>query len=164
LTKKPPFIKPLFIGARAFIRAAKTCTPFAIYATPVSRKTTTSTNIPIQCKEFQDVFEKKNADILPEHRPYNCAIDLQKELNHHLVEGCHASRRPRPRPLDVRTRPTIPRTSAKQTARPSAVRQPLRTADGGADDCANELQDRAQLPFGPIYNLSQMELIALREH
>jgi hypothetical protein len=37
LTKKPPLIKPLFIGARTFIRAAKTSTPFAIYATPASR-------------------------------------------------------------------------------------------------------------------------------
>jgi hypothetical protein len=27
-------------------------------------------------------------------------------------QGCHASGRPRPRPADVRTRPTIPRTSA----------------------------------------------------
>jgi len=27
-------------------------------------------------KTFQNVFEKKNADILLEHYPYNCAIDL----------------------------------------------------------------------------------------
>jgi hypothetical protein len=47
LTKKPPFIKPLFIGARAFIRAAETGTPFAIYATPASGETTTSINNPI---------------------------------------------------------------------------------------------------------------------
>jgi hypothetical protein len=99
LTKKPPFIKPLFIGARAFIRAAKTSTMFAIYATPASGETTTSTNILAQCKEFQDVFEKKNTDILPEHRLYDCAIDLQ---------------------------------------------------------------NGAQPPFGPIYNLSQNELLALR--
>jgi hypothetical protein len=35
-TKKPSFIKPLFIGARAFMRVAKTGTLFAIYATPTS--------------------------------------------------------------------------------------------------------------------------------
>jgi hypothetical protein len=35
------------------------------------------------------------------------------------VQGCHASGRPRARPADVRTRPTIPRTSAL-----AAVRQP----------------------------------------
>jgi hypothetical protein len=77
LTKKPPFIKPLFIGARAFIRAAKTGTSFAIYATPTFGETATSTNVPTQYKEFQDIFEKKNVDILPKHRPYDCAIDLQ---------------------------------------------------------------------------------------
>jgi hypothetical protein len=57
--------------------------------------------IPIQYHDFKDVFEKKNADILQEHRPYDCAI---------------------------------------------------------------ELQDGAQPPFGPIYNLSQTELVALREY
>jgi hypothetical protein len=50
-----------------------------------------------------------------------------------LHQGCHASGRPRPRPADVRTRPTIPRTSAlaavrRQTARLSADR----LADGEA--------------------------------
>jgi hypothetical protein len=55
LIKKPPFIKPLFIGARVFIRAAKTGTPFAIYATPAFGETTTSINIPTQYKEFQDI-------------------------------------------------------------------------------------------------------------
>ncbi len=93
--------KPLVIGARAFMRAAKKGTPFVIYATPTSEAATTSTTIPEEYKDFQDVFEKKNADILPEHRPYDCAIDLQ---------------------------------------------------------------DGAQPPFGPIYNLSQNELSALREY
>jgi hypothetical protein len=101
LTKKPLFIKPFFTGARAFIRAAKISTPFAIYVVPASGETTTSTNIPTQYKEFQDVFEKKNADILLEHRPYDCAIDLQ---------------------------------------------------------------NGAQPPFGPIYNLSQNELSALKDY
>jgi hypothetical protein len=55
----------------------------------------------MQYLDFKDVFEKKNADILPEHRPYDCVI---------------------------------------------------------------ELQDGAQPPFGPIYNLSQTELAALREY
>jgi hypothetical protein len=27
--------------------------------------------------DFKDVFEKKNADILPKHSPYDCAIELQ---------------------------------------------------------------------------------------
>jgi hypothetical protein len=58
------------------MRAAKHSNPFAIYATPARDEATIVTNIPDQYKEFQNVFEKKNADILPEHRPYNCAIDL----------------------------------------------------------------------------------------
>jgi hypothetical protein len=91
----------LSIGAKAFIRATKTDNPFAIYATLTSGETITSTNILTQYKEFQDVFEKKNADILPEHRSYDCTIDLQ---------------------------------------------------------------DRAQPPFGPIYNLSQNELLALKDY
>mgnify|MGYP000524124654 CR=1 FL=1 len=28
--------------------------------------------------EFGDVFEKNNVDRLPEHRPYDCPIDLQE--------------------------------------------------------------------------------------
>jgi hypothetical protein len=67
----------LFIRARAFTRVAKTNTMFIIYAILTSRETTISTNIPAQYKEFQDVFEKKNVDILPKHRPYDCTIDLQ---------------------------------------------------------------------------------------
>ena len=91
----------MFVEAKAFIRAAKNSVPFAIYATPASNEATIASTIPDQYKEFQDVFEKKNADILPEHRPYDCAIDLQES---------------------------------------------------------------AQPPFGPIYNLSQNELVALKEY
>ena len=90
----------VLIGARAFMKIAKNNTPFIIYATP-TREEITSTTIPKQYKVFQDVFEKKNADILLQHRPYDCAIDLQ--------EG-------------------------------------------------------AQPPFCPIYNLSQNELMTLKEY
>ena len=93
--------KSLFVGARTFMRAAKTGSMFVVYANPLSESTRTTTVIPEQYREFQDVFEKKNADILPEHRPYDCSIDLQ---------------------------------------------------------------DGAQPSFGPIYNLSQNELSALREY
>ena len=57
--------------------------------------------LPKQYKFYQDVFEKKNADILPQHRPYDYAIDIE---------------------------------------------------------------DGAQVPFGPIYNLSQDELATLKEY
>ena len=38
-----------------------------------------SSNIKLQhkYKEFADVFDKVEVDILPEHRPYECPIDLQ---------------------------------------------------------------------------------------
>ena len=55
--------------------------------------------LPEQYKSYQDVFEKKNVDILPQHRPYDCAIDIE---------------------------------------------------------------DGAQVPFGSIYNLSQDELATLK--
>ena len=50
---------------------------------------------------YQDVFEKNNADIFPQHWMYDCAIDIE---------------------------------------------------------------DGAQVPFGPIYNLSQDELTTLKEY
>jgi hypothetical protein len=34
--------------------------------------------IPSQYKEFEDMFEKKNVDTLPEHRPYDYTIDLKE--------------------------------------------------------------------------------------
>jgi hypothetical protein len=45
----------LFNRVRAFIRTAKTGIPFAIYATPTSGETITSTNI----RNFKTYFEKK---------------------------------------------------------------------------------------------------------
>jgi hypothetical protein len=93
--------KPLFVGARTFIKSSKEGAPFVIFAAPTSAEKSSSASIPEQYKDFEDVFQKKNADMLPEHRPYDCAIDLQ--------EG-------------------------------------------------------AQPPFGPIYNLSQTELAELRKY
>lgn len=39
--------------------------------------TTTSVSIPLEYSSYADVFEEKNADILPEHRPYDIGIDLK---------------------------------------------------------------------------------------
>ena len=69
---------PLIVGARAFMRAAKKGTTFAIYTIPTSEQIQASSQLPVQYKEYEDVFEKKNADILPQHRPYDCGIDLQE--------------------------------------------------------------------------------------
>ena len=34
--------------------------------------------LPKQYKSYQDVFEKKNVDILSQNRPYDCAIDIDE--------------------------------------------------------------------------------------
>ena len=34
--------------------------------------------LPLPHRNFSDVFEKRNADSLPENRPYDCPIDLQE--------------------------------------------------------------------------------------
>ena len=105
LRYKPPeennLKKPLFIGAKAFIRVAKGRSTFVIYATPIADETRSMSTLPEQYKSYQVVFEKKNADILPQHRLYDCAIDIE---------------------------------------------------------------DFAQVPFGPIYNMSQDELATLKEY
>jgi hypothetical protein len=72
-----------------------------LYALPASRNHPAPVSLPEKYSDFKDVFSKENADILPEHRPYDCPIDLK---------------------------------------------------------------ENAQPPFGPIYNLSQPELKALREY
>jgi len=62
---------------------------------------TTTSKFSEQYKSFEDVFEKKNVDMLLQHWPYDCAMDLEKG---------------------------------------------------------------AQSPFGLIYNLSQNELVALKQY
>jgi hypothetical protein len=44
---------------------------FATYATPTTDSVTEPEALLTRYKEYQDVFEKKNADMLPQHRPYN---------------------------------------------------------------------------------------------
>ena len=81
LRYKPPeekkLKKPLFIEARAFIRAAKEGSAFVIHATPIADETSKMSALQEQYKSYQDVFEKKNADILSQHRLYDCAIDIK---------------------------------------------------------------------------------------
>jgi hypothetical protein len=50
--------------------------------------TSIATNpLPARYHDFSDVFEKKNADRLPEHRLYNCPIDLQEAAHPPLLAG-----------------------------------------------------------------------------
>ena len=52
------------MGAGAFIQAAKSGATYTIYATSTLGQVQKSIQLPDQYKEFQDVFEKKNADTL----------------------------------------------------------------------------------------------------
>ena len=66
-TKVSKTLVPLMIGARTFMRAARKGTIFAIYAILVAELIHRINGLPMQYEEYQDVFEKKNADILWEH-------------------------------------------------------------------------------------------------
>jgi hypothetical protein len=83
------------------MRVAKKGTMFVIYATPIIESVNGFEALLNRYKKYQDVFEKKNVDMLPQHYLYDCAIDLQEDT---------------------------------------------------------------QPPFGPIYNLSQNKLAALRDY
>ena len=60
------------------MKATKNRVVFAIYATPATNPVQATFELPTQYKEYHDVFKKKNADMLPQHRPYDCSIDLQE--------------------------------------------------------------------------------------
>jgi hypothetical protein len=60
------------------MQAAKKGTMFAIYATPTKESVKGLEALLTRCKKYRDVFEKKNVDMLPQYRPYECTIDLQE--------------------------------------------------------------------------------------
>jgi hypothetical protein len=68
--------KPLFIGKKTFMKVDMKGVAFLIYVFPSPNVEPRPHEIPSQYQEFKDVFEKKNADTLPKHQPYNYAIDL----------------------------------------------------------------------------------------
>ena len=68
------------MGARAFIRAVKKRTTFIIYATSIAKLVKGPKALLTRYKEYQDVFEKKNVDLFPQHCMYGCVIDLQKSM------------------------------------------------------------------------------------
>jgi len=65
--QKSKFSKPLFMGAKAFMHVAKKGDAFLIYAFLVADVEPQQHEIPFQYKGYKDVFEKNNANILPEH-------------------------------------------------------------------------------------------------
>ncbi len=70
--------KPLFMGARAFIQTTKKGDAFFVYAILALDLRTQQHEIPIQYQDYKDIFEKKNANTLPKHWSYDCAIDLEE--------------------------------------------------------------------------------------
>ena len=68
----------LMIRAKAFVKAAKQGATYMIYANSIIESNEKFSGLPDRYKEYQDVFEKKNVDMLPQHRPYNCGIDVQE--------------------------------------------------------------------------------------
>ena len=52
---------------------------FAMIITPTSNPQEADVHFPSKYQDFSDVFDKVKAKTLPEHRPYDCPIDLQLE-------------------------------------------------------------------------------------
>jgi len=75
-------VRIFFDGAVPFYRVAKNLQVFAIHINPTNNKNPQSKPKPIKLlekyKDFVDVFEKNKADQLPEHRPYDCPINLEE--------------------------------------------------------------------------------------
>ena len=62
-----PKISILMIGARVFVKAAKQRAMYMIYANLIIESNEKSSGLSDRYKKYQDVFEKKNADILLQH-------------------------------------------------------------------------------------------------
>ena len=74
ITKPPPPQVRIFpLQAPAFLQEAQGEQIFAIYTTPVTSKDDSpQTTLPQKYADFQDVFNTKHADTLPEHHSYDC--------------------------------------------------------------------------------------------
>jgi hypothetical protein len=66
----------LFVGTKAFMKAPSRENAFWIYVSPSLTIKPCPHEICSQYQEFKYVFEKKNVNTLPKHRPYNCTINL----------------------------------------------------------------------------------------
>lgn len=63
------------------VRWSQACVSKCI-SRPIRVCAVSSTNLPPQYADFTNVFCKNKADVLPPHRPYDCAIDLYWELGY----------------------------------------------------------------------------------
>jgi hypothetical protein len=66
------------VGAKTFIQAANKGDAFFVYAITVPDLGMEQHEIPIQYQDYKSIFEKKNANALPEHRPYDYVIHLEE--------------------------------------------------------------------------------------
>jgi hypothetical protein len=76
-----PTIRICFLGAKPFLQAAEGQQVYSIITTPVSDSKSLGTILPAKYSTFQDVFDKAQGTSWPEHRPYNCTIDLLPGTN-----------------------------------------------------------------------------------
>ncbi len=66
-SRRPKCPKPLFVGAKHFMKATKKGDAFLIYNFPSPDVEPHPHEIPSKYQEFKDVFEKQYADTLPKH-------------------------------------------------------------------------------------------------
>ena len=52
---------------------------FAVVITSFSNQQDSNVHLPSKHQEFSDMFDKVKAKTLPNHRPYDCPIDLQSK-------------------------------------------------------------------------------------
>jgi hypothetical protein len=80
--QKTNLVRIFVDGTIPFYRVAKNLQVFAIHVNPTNNQHPQSepkpVKLPEKYKDFVNVFEKNKADQLPEHRPYDCLIDLEE--------------------------------------------------------------------------------------
>jgi hypothetical protein len=81
-TQKTNLVRIFFDRAVPFYRLAKNFQVFTIHVNPANNKNPQSEPKPVKFpekyKDFIDVFEKNKVYQFPEHRPYDCPIDLEE--------------------------------------------------------------------------------------
>lgn len=72
-----PIAKISFISAKPFLDEAKENQAYIAFASPGQKDETIPSKLPEKYADYADVFDERNASLLPEHRPYDCAIELE---------------------------------------------------------------------------------------
>lgn len=66
-----------FLSAEPFLKEARQNQAYMAFAVPKQENNPAQVSLPKKYVEFADVFDERNANLLPEHRPYDCAIELE---------------------------------------------------------------------------------------